>query len=95
MVTEKDIKEKRKKCIKNEHFMFKLAIMIGAVRYRIEYRGDDVLAGCRWVKKYKVRAWHPYVWVMCVVGCISSIIENLFTMFSGLKNEFKEKSYYV
>lgn len=89
MVTEKEIKEKRKQCIKKEHNPFKLLILLGAIRYNVVYNG------CTWSKIYKVRAWHPLTWVFLIYGIISGLFLSIFEACKSIKDEFKEKRYYV
>ena len=84
-MTEVDIKNKRKEAIRNEHFLFRLLILLGAVRYKVSY---DSFHGYR--KTYKVRAWHPLTWIMVVLIMIFSIPNVI----KELGNEFKEKTYY-
>lgn len=36
-ITEVDIKNRRKEAIRNEHFIFRLLILLGAVRYKVSY----------------------------------------------------------
>ena len=88
-MTEIDIKNKRKEAIKNESFLFRLFILLGAVRYKVSY---DRFHGCR--KTYKVRAWHPFTWIMIVLIVIFSILKIIFDTFKSLKDEFKEQTYY-
>ena len=93
-MTEKEIKEKRKQCIKKEHFMFKVMILLGVISYKVNYRGDDQLPGCRWAKTYKTRWWHPITWVTFILATIVGIFELLIETFKEMPNEFKEKTYY-
>ena len=92
-MTEIDIKDRRKKAIRNEHFLFRLLILLGAVCYNVSY---DKFHGYR--KTYKVRAWHPLTWIMIVLIIIFSIIFSIpkiiFGTFKNLKDEFKEQTYY-
>lgn len=86
---EQRIKNKRKESIRNEHFLFRLLILLGAVRYNVSY---DRCHGYR--KTYKLRAWHPLTWIMMVLVIIFSIPKILWDAFKGIGNEFKEKTYY-
>lgn len=88
-MTEVDIKNKRKESIRNEHFLFRLLILLGTVRYKVSY---DRSHGYR--KTYKVRAWHPLTWIILVLIIIFSIPKIIFDAFKDLKEEFKEKTYY-
>ena len=88
-ITEEDIKNRRKKAIRNEHFLFRLLILLGAVRYNVSY---DRFHGYR--KTYKVRAWHPLTWIIMVLVIIFSIPKILWDAFKGIGDEFKEKTYY-
>lgn len=83
------IKNKRKESIRKEHFLFRLLILLGAVRYNVSYNRSH---GYR--KTYKVRVWHPLVWIMIVLIIILSIPKMLFDTFKCLKEEFKEHTYY-
>lgn len=89
MEYEVDIKNKRKESIRKEHFLFRLLILLGAVRYNVSYNRSH---GYR--KTYKVRVWHPLVWIMIVLIIILSIPKLLFDTFKCLKEEFKEHTYY-
>ena len=84
-----DIKNKRKEAIRKEHFLFRLLILIGAIRYNVSY---DKFYGYR--KTYKVRTWHPLTWIMIVLIVIFSIPKMIFDTFKDLKEEFKEKTYF-
>ena len=88
-MTEVDIKNKRKESIKNEHFLFRLLILSGAVRYNVSY---DKFHGYR--KTYKVRIWHPLVWIILIPIIICAIPKMILDVFKDLKEEFKEKTYY-
>ena len=88
-ITEADIKNRRKEAIRSEHFLFRLLILLGAVRYNVSY---DRFHGYR--KTYKVRAWHPLTWIIMVLVIIVSIPKILWDAFKGIGNEFKEKTYY-
>lgn len=88
-MTEVDIKNKRKEAIRKEHFLFRLLILIGAIRYNVSY---DKFYGYR--KTYKVRIWHPLTWIMIVLIVIFSIPKMIFDTFKDLKEEFKEKTYF-
>lgn len=88
-MTEIDIKNKRKESIRNERFLFRLLILLGAVRYNVRY---DRSHGFR--KTYKVRVWHPLTWILIALIIIFSIPKILCDTFKGLKEEFKEKTYY-
>lgn len=88
-MTEVDIKNRRKEAIRNEHFLFRLLILLGAVRYKVSY---DEFHGYR--KTYKVRVWHPLTWFLIALVVIFSIPKIIFDTFKGLKEEFKEKTYY-
>jgi len=88
-MAEIDIKNRRKESIRNEHFLFKLLILLGAVRYNVSY---DKFHGYR--KVYKMRVWHPLTWIMMVLIIIFSIPKIIFDTFKDLKEEFKEKTYY-
>lgn len=88
-MTEVDIKNRRKEAIRNEHFLFRLLILLGAVRYKVSY---NEFHGYR--KTYKVRAWHPLTWILIALVVIFSIPKIIFDTFKGLKEEFKEKTYY-
>lgn len=92
-MTEVDIKNRRKKSIRNEYFLFRLLILLGGVRYNVSY---DKFYGYR--KTYKIRAWHPLTWIMTVLIIIFSIPRIIFDtfkdLFKDLKEEFKEKTYY-
>lgn len=92
-MAEIDIKNKRKEAIKNESFLFRLLILLGAVRYKVSY---DRLHGYR--KTYKVRAWHPFTWIMTALIVIFSILKIIFDTFKGIKkgikDNFKEQTYY-
>ena len=88
-MTEVDIKNRRREAIRNEHFLFRLLILLGAVRYKVSY---DEFHGYR--KTYKVRVWHPLTWVLIALVVIFSIPKIIFDTFKGLKEEFKEKTYY-
>ena len=89
VITEADIKNRRKEAIRSEHFVFRLLILLGAVRYNVSY---DRFHGYR--KTYKVRAWHPLTWILMVLVIIVSIPKILWDAFKGIGNEFKEKTYY-
>ena len=88
-ITEADIKNRRKEAIRNEHFLFRLLILLGAVRYNVSY---DRFHGYR--KTYKVRSWHPLTWIMIVLIIIFSIPKVIWDAFKGIGDEFKEKTYY-
>lgn len=88
-ITETDIKNKRKEAIRKEHFLFRLLILLGAVRYNVRY---DRFHGFR--KTYKVRAWHPLTWIIMVLVIIFSIPKVIWDAFKGIGDEFKEKTYY-
>ena len=88
-ITEADIKNRRKEAIRNEHFLFRLLILLGAVRYNVSYNRSH---GYR--KTYKVRAWHPLTWIIMVLVIIVSIPKILWDAFKGIGDEFKEKTYY-
>ena len=88
-MTEVDIKNKRKESIKNEHFLFRLLILLGAVRYNVSY---DRFHGYR--KTYKVKIWHPLVWIILIPIIICAIPKIILDIFKDLKEEFKEKTYY-
>lgn len=88
-MTEVDIKNRRREAIRNEHFLFRLLILLGAVRYKVSY---DEFHGYR--KTYKVRVWHPLTWILIALVVIFSIPKIIFDTFKGLKEEFKEKTYY-
>lgn len=88
-ITEADIKNKRKESIRKEHFLFRLLILLGAVRYNVRY---DRFHGFR--KTYKVRAWHPLTWIVIVLIIIISIPKVIWDAFKGIGDEFKEKTYY-
>lgn len=88
-ITEADIKNKRKESIRKEHFLFRLLILLGAVRYNVRY---DRFHGFR--KTYKVRAWHPLTWIVMVLVIIFSIPKVIWDAFKGIWDEFKEKTYY-
>ena len=87
-----DIKNKRKESIRKEHFLFRLLILTGVIRYNVSY---DKFYGYR--KTYKTRAWHPLTWIMIVLIIIFSIPKMIFDTFKelkeDLKEEFKEKTY--
>ena len=87
--TEVDIKNRRKEAIKNEHFLFRLLILLGAVRYKVSY---DNFQGYR--KTYKVRVWHPLTWVMLVLNIIFSIPKIILNIVKDIKETFKEQTYY-
>ena len=87
-MTEIDIKNKRKQAIRNEHFLFRMLILLGAVRYKVTY---DKFHGYR--KTYKVRVWHPLTWIMLIMGIIFSILKVIFETFKNIGDEFKEKTY--
>ena len=87
-VTEADIKNRRKDAIRNEHFLFRLLILLGAVRYNVSY---NKFHGYR--KTYKVRAWHPLTWIIMVLAIIISIPKVIWDAFKDIKDEFKEKTY--
>ena len=86
---EQRIKNKRKEAIRNEHFLFRLLILLGAVRYNVSY---DRCHGYR--KTYKLRAWHPLTWIIMVLVIIVSIPKVIWDAFKGIGDEFKEKTYY-
>ena len=88
-ITEADIKNRRRKAIRNEHFLFRLLILFGAVRYKVSY---DRFHGYR--KTYKLRVWHPLTWIMMVLVIIFSIPKVIWDAFKGIGDEFKEKTYY-
>lgn len=88
-MTEVDIKNKRKESIRNEHFLFRLLILLGAVRYNVSY---DKFHGYR--KTYKVKIWHPLVWIILIPIIICAIPRMIFNVFYDLKDEFEEKTYY-
>ncbi len=88
-MTEVDIKNRREKVIRNEHFLFRLLILLGAVRYKVSY---DRFHGYR--KTYKVRSWHPLTWIMIVLIIIFSIPKGIWDAFKGIGDIFKEKTYY-
>lgn len=87
--TEVDIKSRRKEAIKNEHFLFRLLILLGAVRYKVSY---DNFQGYR--KTYKVRVWHPLTWIMLVLDIIFSIPKIILMIVKDIKETFKEQTYY-
>ena len=87
-VTEADIKNKKKEAIRSEDFLFRLLILLGAVRYNVSY---DKFHGYR--KTYKMRVWHPLIWIMIVLILIFSIPAMIFETLKDLKEEFKEKTY--
>lgn len=86
---EQRIKNKRKEAIRSEHFVFRLLILLGAVRYNVSY---DRFHGYR--KTYKVRAWHPLTWIVIVLIIIISIPKVIWDAFKRIGDEFKEKTYY-
>ena len=86
---EEDIKNRRREVIRNEHFLFRLLILLGVVRYKVSY---DRSYGYR--KTYKVRAWHPLTWIMIVLIVAFSIPKMIWDAFKGIRDEFKEKTYY-
>ena len=88
-MTEVDIKNKRKESIRNEHFLFRLLILLGAVRYNVSY---DKFHGYR--KTYKVKIWHPLVWIILIPIIICAIPRMIFNVLYDLKEEFEEKTYY-
>lgn len=88
-MTEVDIKNKRKESIRNEHFLFRLLIILGAVRYNVSY---DKFHGYR--KTYKVKIWHPLVWIILIPIIICAIPRMVFNVLYDLKDEFEEKTYY-
>lgn len=88
-MTEIDIKNKRKESIRNEHFLFRLLIKLGAVRYNMNY---DKFHGYR--KTYKVKIWHPLVWIILIPIIICAIPRMVFNVLYDLKEEFEEKTYY-
>jgi hypothetical protein len=88
-ITEADIKDRRKKAIRKEQFLYRLLILFGAVRYKVSY---DRFHGYR--KTFKLRAWHPLTWIMMVLVIIFSIPKILWDAFKGIGDEFKEKTYY-
>lgn len=88
-MTEVDIKNKRKESIRNEHFLFRLLIILGAVRYNVSY---DKFHGYR--KTYKVKIWHPLVWIILIPIIICAIPRMIFNVLYDLKEEFEEKTYY-
>ena len=87
--TEADIRNRRKKAIKNEHFLFRLLILFGAVRYKVGY---DNFHGYR--KTYKVKVWHPLTWVMLVLNIIFSIPKIILNIVKDIKETFKEQTYF-
>lgn len=89
-MTEEDIKKRRKEAIRKEHFIFRTLIILGAVSYKVTY---DKFHGFR--KTYKVRAWHPLTWIFLVFIIIFSIPKIIFDALKEIKDEFKEKTYYV
>lgn len=88
-MTKIDIKNKKKEVIRKENFLFRLLILIGVVRYNVNY---DKFYGYR--KTYKVRAWHPFTWIIIILIIIFSIPKMIFDTLKGLKEEFKEKTYF-
>ena len=88
-MTEVDIKNKRKESIRNEHFLFRLLIILGAVRYNVSY---DKFHGYR--KTYKVKIWHPLVWIILIPIIICAIPRMIFNVLYDLREEFEEKTYY-
>ena len=88
-MAEIDIKNKRKESIRNEHFLFRLLIKLGAVRYNVSY---DKFHGYR--KTYKVKIWHPLVWIILIPIIICAIPKMILDVFKDLKEEFEEKTYY-
>ena len=88
-ITEVDIKNRRKEAIRNEHFIFRLLILLGAVRYKVSY---DKFHGYR--KTYKIRSWHPITWVFIGLCFIFSIPKAIWEAFKDIRDEFKEKTYY-
>ena len=86
---EQRIKNKRKEAIRNEHFLFRLLILLGAVRYNVSY---DKFHGYR--KTYKVRAWHPFTWIIMVLVIIVSIPKIIWDTLKDIKDVFKEQTYY-
>lgn len=88
-MTEVDIENKRKESIRNEHFLFRLLIILGAVRYNVSY---DKFHGYR--KTYKVKIWHPLVWIILIPIIICAIPKMILDVFKDLKEEFEEKTYY-
>lgn len=89
-MTEEDIKAVRKEAIKREHFLFRLLIITGAVHYKITY---DKFHGFR--KTYKVKIWHPLVWIILIPIIICAIPKMILDVFKDLKEEFEEKTYYL
>ena len=87
--TEVDIKNRRKEAIKNEHFLFRLLILLGAVRYKVSY---DNFYGYR--KTYKFRAWHPLTWTILVLNIIFSIPKITLNIVKDIKEAFKEQTYF-
>ena len=87
--TEVDIKNRRKEAIKNEHFLFRLLILLGAVRYKVSY---DNFYGYR--KTYKFRAWHPLTWIILVLSIIFSIPKIILNIVKDIKEAFKEQTYF-
>lgn len=88
-MTEVDIKNKRKESIRNEHFLFRLLILLGAVRYKVSY---NEFHGYR--KTYKVRVWHPLTWIILIPIIICAIPRMIFNVLYDLREEFEEKTYY-
>lgn len=88
IVTEADIKNKRKEAIRNEPFIFRLFILLGAVRYKISY---DEYHGYR--KTYKIISWHPLTWVFFGLGLILSILKTIWDGFKDIRDELKEQTY--
>ena len=91
--TEVDIKNRRKEAIKNERFLFRLLILLGAVRYKVSY---DNFHGYR--KTYKIKVWHPLTWIMLVLAIIFSIpkitLNIVKDIVKDIKESFKEQTYF-
>lgn len=89
IVTEADIKNRRKAAIRNENFIFRLLILLGAVRYKVSF---DRFQG--YMKTYKIRAWHPLTWVVIGLCFIFSIPKVIWEALKDIGEEFEEKTYY-
>jgi hypothetical protein len=88
-ITEADIKDRRKKAIRKEQFLYRLLILFGAVQYKVSFDRFDGYS-----KTIKLRAWHPLTWIMMVLVIIFSIPIVIWDAFKGIGDEFKEKTYY-
>ena len=86
------VKNKRKECINNEHFTFRILILLGVISYRVEYLGDNRFS--KWKKCYKTRWYHPLTWIIFLSIFILSFPKLLIDAFKEMSVQFKEVEFY-